>query len=80
MGGSLLLVMLMHAAVNNTGDIVPAAAGRTTFAAGSLVGWISAGLSWLVAFACLFTMRSVGEMTEGDTVWSDAMKGSRSAS
>ncbi len=82
-GGSLLLVMLMHAAVNNTSDIVPAAApsAHDVFGlAGSLVGWISAGLSWLVALACLFTMRSVREMTEGDTVWSDAMKGSRSAS
>jgi hypothetical protein len=82
-GGSLLLVMLMHAAVNNIGDIVPASTPgvHDVFGlAGSLVGWISAGLSWLVAFACLFTMRSVRELTEGDTVWNDAMKGSRSAS
>ena len=82
-GGSLLLVMLMHAAVNNTSDIVPAATpgAHDVFGlAGSLVGWISAGLSWLVAFACLFTMRSVRELPETGTVRSDVMKGTRSAS
>ena len=58
--GSLLLVMLMHASVNNTTGIVPAAvAGMTaplTFR-GSLVAWVTVGLSWAVAIPLLARMR-----------------------
>jgi uncharacterized protein len=58
--GSLLLVMLMHAAVNNTTNIVPAAAqgaDNPLSIEGSLVGWATVAVSWLVAVPCLFAMR-----------------------
>lgn len=58
--GSLLLVMLMHASVNNTTGIVPAAvAGATTPLAfrGSLVAWLTVLLSWAVAAPLLARMR-----------------------
>jgi len=58
--GSLLLVMLMHAAVNNTGGIVPAAvpgaSNAFTFSA-SFVGWIGVALAWIVAIPLLIQMR-----------------------
>jgi uncharacterized protein len=58
--GSLLLVMLMHASVNNTTGIVPAATlGATnpfTFSA-SLVGWVTVGLAWAIALPLLIQMR-----------------------
>src|SRR5262245_18897683 len=50
-GGSLLLVMLMHASINNTSGFVPAAvgSGATPLAfGGSLVGWLVVGISWAV--------------------------------
>lgn len=50
--GSLLLVMLMHAAVNNTKDIVPSGmtAGNGLFSLNSsLVAWLTATLLWIVA-------------------------------
>jgi len=59
-GGSLLLVMLMHAAVNNTTGVVPAAVPGATdpfSISGSLVAWITVGLSWMVAVPLLFQMR-----------------------
>ncbi|MEX1187044.1 MAG: type II CAAX endopeptidase family protein [Gemmatimonadaceae bacterium] len=59
-GGSLLLVMLMHASVNNTTGIVPAAvAGATAPLAfrGSLVAWAVVALSWAVAIPLLAQMR-----------------------
>jgi membrane protease YdiL (CAAX protease family) len=58
--GSLLLVMLMHASVNNTTGIVPAAvAGATTPLTfrGSLVAWATIGLSWAIAALLLPRMR-----------------------
>src|SRR5262245_43426126 len=58
--GSLLLVMLMHAAVNNTKDIVPSAvsSARSVFTlSGSLVGWLTVVLLWIVAAFLLFAMR-----------------------
>jgi membrane protease YdiL (CAAX protease family) len=76
--GSLLLVMLLHAAVNNSKDLVPSGlpVGRGTFSiAASQVGWLSAGLWWLVAAACLATMparlppeasRAAGARPRGD--------------
>jgi membrane protease YdiL (CAAX protease family) len=62
-GGSLLLVMLMHASVNNTTGLVPAAVPGATdpFAlSGSLVAWITAASSWLIAIPLLFSMRGAG--------------------
>jgi membrane protease YdiL (CAAX protease family) len=57
--GSLLLVMVMHAAINNTKDIVPSAAPGAThpFAlSGSLVAWLTLVLLWIAAAAFLFQM------------------------
>lgn len=58
--GSLLLVMLMHASVNNTTGIVPAAlpnaVGAMSFD-GSLVAWLTVGLAWVVAVVLLSRMR-----------------------
>jgi len=59
-GGSLLLVMLMHAAVNNTKDIVPSAVAGATdpFSLhSSLVAWLTVGLLWALAAVLLFQMR-----------------------
>ena len=58
--GSLLLVMLMHASVNNTTGIVPAAVPDAVDAMsfdGSLVAWVTVGLSWVVAALLLSRMR-----------------------
>jgi membrane protease YdiL (CAAX protease family) len=58
--GSLLLTMLMHASVNNTTDIVPAAlpGAADPFAfRGSLVAWLTTGLSWAVAITLLVQLR-----------------------
>lgn len=60
--GSLLLVMLMHAAVNNTKDIVPSAVpgASTPFAMStSLVAWLTATLLWIFAIYCLIQMRMI---------------------
>jgi hypothetical protein len=59
-GGSLLMTMLMHAAVNDTSEIVPT---RTDGAAhpfslnASLVAWLAVGFMWIVAIWCLSRMR-----------------------
>lgn len=58
--GSLLLAMVMHAAVNNTTGIVPAAVGGaiTPIAlGGSLIAWATVALSWIVAAPLLIVMR-----------------------
>jgi membrane protease YdiL (CAAX protease family) len=50
--GSLLLVMLMHAAVNNSKDIVPSALPHATNTFGlsaSLVAWLTVALLWICA-------------------------------
>jgi membrane protease YdiL (CAAX protease family) len=47
--GSLLLVMLMHAAVNNTRGIVPATS--------PLIGWLSVAVMWIGAAYFLVRMR-----------------------
>ena len=57
---SLLMVMLMHAAVNNLKEIVPSEVNATTlpFAFdGSLVGWLTAIVLWICAVYFLFQMR-----------------------
>jgi len=64
-GGSLLLVMLMHAAVNNTKDIVPSGAGTPpgVFSLhASPVSWLTLAVLWICA-ACL--LRALGEEKEG---------------
>lgn len=60
--GSLLLVMVMHASVNNTTGIVPAAvpgAVDVLSLEGSAVAWAAVGVSWLVALPLLVLMRGV---------------------
>jgi CAAX protease family protein len=61
-GGSLLVVMLMHAALNNTSDIVPSvtpgAANPLSFGA-SRVAWLTVGLLWIGAACFLVRMRGV---------------------
>jgi membrane protease YdiL (CAAX protease family) len=60
--GSLLLTMLMHAAVNNTAGIVssPASATINPFALStSLVAWLTAALLWIGAGYFLIQMRGV---------------------
>lgn len=59
-GGSLLLVMLLHAAVNNAKDIVPSATpgGVGTFGlAASGVAWLTVALLWIGAAWFLARMR-----------------------
>lgn len=58
--GSLLLVMLMHASVNNTTGIVPAAVSNPVHPMsfeGSLVAWVTVGVSSVVAALLLGRMR-----------------------
>lgn len=59
-GGSLLLPMLLHSAVNNTKDIVPSATpgGTNTLGLGaSPVAWLTVALLWAVALYLLPRMR-----------------------
>ncbi len=71
--GSLLLVMLMHASVNNTTGIVPAAvpgaSDPLTFS-GSRVAWLTLALSWVIAVPLLWQMRgaAVDTMTRPEPV------------
>jgi membrane protease YdiL (CAAX protease family) len=61
--GSLLLVMLMHASVNNTSGIVPAALPNSVDPMslnGSLVAWVAVAASWVVAVLLLSRMRGAG--------------------
>ncbi len=67
---SLLLVMLMHAAVNNTKDIVPSAvvAATNPFAlSASLVAWLSVVLLWICAIYFLVRMRKADLELPGQT-------------
>jgi membrane protease YdiL (CAAX protease family) len=60
--GSVLLTMLMHAAVNNTKDIVPSAVSGATnvFSLGaSRVAWLSVALLWSCAAYFFVRMRGV---------------------
>ncbi len=66
-GGSVLLVMLMHAAVNNTTGIVPS--GSVTTAnpwewAASLTGWLTTGLLWIGAIYFLVRMSREGSQRQ----------------
>jgi membrane protease YdiL (CAAX protease family) len=70
--GSLLLVMLLHAAINNTKDIVPSALPGATNSfslTASLVGWITVALLWIMAVYFLARMPK--------TAGRDAMRWSR---
>ena len=61
--GSLLLPMLMHAAVNNTKDIVPSVlpgAAHVLGLHGTLVGWLTVTLMWVCAAYCLARMPPAG--------------------
>src|SRR5688572_4237651 len=63
--GSLLLVMIMHAAINNTKDIVPSTvpgASNSFAISNSLVGWLTVILLWIFALYCLIQMRSVNKL------------------
>jgi membrane protease YdiL (CAAX protease family) len=58
-GGSLLLVMLLHSAINNSKDVVPSGVGNPpgVFSLhASAVSWLSLGLLWLGASYFLFRM------------------------
>lgn len=58
--GSLLLPMLMHAAINNTKDIVPSmtiGANNPFGLSNSLVAWLTVILIWVFAAYCLIAMR-----------------------
>ncbi len=58
--GSLLLTMLMHAAINNTKDIVPSIPRIPTnpfVVSASLVAWLGLALLWIVAGYFLVRMR-----------------------
>jgi len=60
--GSLLLTMLMHAAVNNTKDIVPSAVSAATNVSSlssSRVAWISVAIMWICAVYFLVRMLGV---------------------
>lgn len=79
--GSLLLVMLLHAAVNNTKDIVPSAVpGATnTFALStSVVAWLTLAILWIAAGYFLFRMRKTKTLTGGE-ITSDLPSGNQSA-
>src|SRR5688500_205161 len=59
-GGSLLITMLLHAAVNNTKDIVPSAmpgANNPWTLQASPVGWWTMAILWTCAAWFLFDMR-----------------------
>lgn len=63
--GSLLLVMVLHAAINNTKDIVPSVTPGATnplALSRSLTAWLTVGLLWLCAGAFAWQMRHVSEV------------------
>jgi membrane protease YdiL (CAAX protease family) len=66
-GGSLLLVMLFHAAVNNLKDIVPSGVPDATNAFtlhASLVGWLTVVLLWIGAAYFLYQMRRSASLND----------------
>src|SRR2546429_888655 len=65
--GSLLLVMLLHSAVNNAKDIVPSAlpgANSTFGLSASLVAWLTVTLLWICAAYFLVRMPDRAEKLE----------------
>lgn len=66
-GGSLLLVMLLHATVNDTKDIVPSAVPGATNAlslSASLVGWMTVAFLWIAAAYFLVQMRKTHQLVQ----------------
>lgn len=63
--GSLLLTMLLHAAINNTKDIVPSiavpAATHPFIVRATPVGWITLALLWIAAAYFLLRMPALNE-------------------
>jgi hypothetical protein len=67
--GSLLLVMLLHAAVNNTKDIVPSAVPGATnpFALStSLVAWLTVAFLWIAGGFFLVRMAGTTTLPRGE--------------
>ena len=67
-GGSLLLCMLFHAAVNNTKDIVPSVSPGATNVFGlsaSLVAWLTVAVLWACAAYFLTWMARTGMQRPG---------------
>jgi CAAX protease family protein len=65
-GRSLLLTMLMHAAINNTQDIIPSAVSGGTKIFGfsaSPLSWLAAAVLWICAAYFLVRMRGHKEKT-----------------
>ena len=63
--GSLLLVMLLHASINNTKDIVPSAvlgAQAPLALSASLPGWLTLVILWTAAAFLLVRMRGVKDL------------------
>jgi membrane protease YdiL (CAAX protease family) len=72
--GSLLLVMLLHAAVNNTKDIVPSAVPGATNAfalSTSLVAWLTVAFLWIAAAYFLVRMRNTSRLPNGEITSDD---------
>ena len=68
-GGSLLLVMMMHAAINNTKDIVPSVTTGATnpfSLQASTVAWLTVLMLWVGAAYLLVRMRGVRSVAEVD--------------
>jgi membrane protease YdiL (CAAX protease family) len=68
--GSLLLVMLLHAAINNTKDIVPAGVAGATHVfslSAAPVSWLVVALLWLAASYFLVQMRGVRTVPRAGT-------------
>jgi membrane protease YdiL (CAAX protease family) len=79
--GSLLLVMLLHAAVNNTMGIVPSAVpgARNPFALStSLVAWLTVTLLWITAAYFLVRMFKTATLP-GGAITSDVRREIQSA-
>jgi membrane protease YdiL (CAAX protease family) len=72
--GSLLLPMLMHAAVNNSKDIVPSAVPGATNTFGlsaSLVAWLTVAVLWVCAAYLLIRMPRTESQRAGPGVTAD---------
>jgi membrane protease YdiL (CAAX protease family) len=67
--GSLLLIMLLHAAVNNTKDIVPSAVPGATnpyaLSSTSVVAWLTVACLWIAAGMFLVQMRGTATLARG---------------
>jgi membrane protease YdiL (CAAX protease family) len=66
-GGSLLLVMLLHASINNTKDIVPSGVPGATnplALSTSRVAWLTLAFLWIPAAYFLFRMRKITSLSQ----------------